>query len=391
MIKNLCIITNKYPNQYEPNVLVFVQQLVWQFARQGVSCTVIAPVQANIHPKYLTMPLEDTETTDTGEKIRVLRPKYFSLGQTTICGYNPAKISTKSFELCVERTIKKCGTKFDALYSHFVTPAGIATARLGRKLGIPAFMAHGEATMKTIEAFGGAEKVGKELYSLSGVVAVSHHNRLMLSDNDIVADENIQVFPNGYNPLRFGRVSREEAREHFGFSKDAFIVGFVGSFDERKGILRVQEAADRLGVQFACAGKGALQPTSENCIHAKPVKHDDLALFYNACDILALPTRMEGCCNAIVEAVACGLPVVSSDRLFNRDILDASNALLIEPDDVDALTESIRTLRDDPQLREKLGQGSLEMAKKLTLQMRGENILRFLNENAAAYRERKSV
>ena len=32
MIKNLCIITNKYPNKYEPNVLVFVQQLVWQFA-----------------------------------------------------------------------------------------------------------------------------------------------------------------------------------------------------------------------------------------------------------------------------------------------------------------------------------------------------------------------
>ena len=321
MIKNLCIITNKYPNKYEPNVVVFVQQLVWQFAKQGVNCTVISPMQVNIHPKYITMPFDNVEVTDTGEKIRILRPKYLTLGQTTICGYNPAKISTKSFELCVERTIKNCGTKFDALYSHFVTPAGIAAARLGRKLGLPAFMAHGEATMMTINAFGGPENVARELYSLSGVVAVSHHNRKMLSDHDIIADGNIQVFPNGFNPLRFYKSDRAAAREHFGFPKDEFIVGFVGSFDDRKGILRLQEAADRLGVKFACAGKGAQKPTSEHCIYSKPVLHDELVLFNNACDILALPTRMEGCCNAIVEAVACGLPVVSSDRLFNRDIL----------------------------------------------------------------------
>lgn len=357
----------------------------------GVDCTVISPMQVNIHPKYITMPFDNIEVTDTGEKIRILRPKYFTLGQTTICGYNPAKISTKSFELCVEHTIKKCGTKFDALYSHFVTPAGIAAARLGRKLGLPAFMAHGEATMMTINAFGGPKRVEKELCSLTGVVAVSHHNRLMLSDNGIIADENIQVFPNGFNPLRFHKMDRNAAREHFGFPKDAFIVGFVGSFDERKGILRLQEAADRLGVKFVCAGKGAQTPTSANCLYAKPVLHDELALFNNACDVFALPTRMEGCCNAIVEAVACGLPVVSSDRLFNRDILDETNALLIEPDDVDALTECIRKLRDDEALRQKLGEGSLEMAKKLTLQKRGENILRFLNENVAAYNERNSV
>ena len=59
MIKNLCIITNKYPNKYEPNVVVFVQQ-------QGVNCTVISPMQVNIHPKYITMPFDNVELTDTG-------------------------------------------------------------------------------------------------------------------------------------------------------------------------------------------------------------------------------------------------------------------------------------------------------------------------------------
>lgn len=386
MVKNLCIITNKYPNRFEPNVLVFVQQLVWQFAKQGVSCTVISPMQVNLHPRFATLPYESREITDTGETIRVLRPKYFTLGQTTVLGYNPAKISTKSFELCVKHTIEKCGTKFDALYSHFVTPAGIATARLGRRLGLPAFMAHGEATMMTIQAFGGPERVAKELYSLSGVVAVSHHNRKMLSDNGILPDDKIRVFPNGYNPLRFYAADRTQARAHFGFPQDAFVVGFVGSFDERKGVLRLQEAADRLGVKFACAGKGAQLPGSRNCLYAKPVKHDELVLFNNACDILALPTRMEGCCNAIVEAIACGLPVVSSDRLFNRDILDETNSILIEPDDVDALTAAIARLRDDTALRQRLAEGSRSKAKTLTLQKRGENILRFLNERTQMYR-----
>ena len=65
MIKNLCIITNKYPNKYEPNVVVFVQQLVWQLAKQGVNCTVISPMQVNIHPKYITMPFDNVELTDT--------------------------------------------------------------------------------------------------------------------------------------------------------------------------------------------------------------------------------------------------------------------------------------------------------------------------------------
>ena len=380
-IRNLCIVTNKYPNKYEPNVLVFVQQLVWEFANLGVNCTVICPMPVNIHPKYLKLSYKSSEQTDKGKMVTVLRPKYISLGQTSIFGVNPSHFSTKSFELCVLSTIKKLDFKPDALYSHFITPAGIATSRLGNRLNIPSFMAHGEATTMTIEDFGGPEKVRKELKHLKGVIAVSDHNKKMLTELKIISEEKIGVFPNAYNPCRFMKIPKKEARKQFGFADEDFIIGFVGSFDNRKGILRLEEALERIDeVKFACAGRGALIPTSKKCVWAKPVNHQYLSHFYSACDIFVLPTQMEGCCNAIVEAIACELPIVSSDRLFNYFILDESNSLLINPDSVDEIEKAIRRLYGDSKLRKALSEGSKNRATELTIERRASNILSFMSE-----------
>ena len=107
-----------------------------------------------------------------------------------------------------------------------------------------------------------------------------------------------------------------------------------------------------------------------------------MAEFLNAADAFLLPTRNEGCCNALVEAMACGLPLITSDRDFNRDIAGADNAILIEPDDVDAIARAICTLRDDPGRRRALGARSLERAKSLTISARAEAILAFMRERA---------
>ncbi|MCS3173146.1 glycosyltransferase [Bacteroides thetaiotaomicron] len=87
----------------------------------------------------------------------------------------------------------------------------------------------------------------------------------------------------------------------------------------------------------------------------------------------------EGRSNAIVEAIACGLPIISSNLPFNDDILDSSNALLVNPESVDDIASAIKQLMDNSDLRQKLAEGSKEKAKSLRIEFRAKKIIEFIN------------
>lgn len=95
--------------------------------------------------------------------------------------------------------------------------------------------------------------------------------------------------------------------------------------------------------------------------------------------MFCLPTLNEGCSNAIVEAIACGLPIISSNLPFNDDILDSSNALLVNPESVDDIASAIKQLMDNSDLRQKLAEGSKEKAKSLRIEFRAKKIIEFIN------------
>lgn len=378
---SIVVIVNKYPNIIDPNVCVFIQQLIWSFADLGYECSVICPMPINFSAKYINFPKNRFEQNENGKEIKIYHPKYVSLGQSgTILQKQRVAFTTNMYTKSVDRVLKKMDRKPDFLYSHFICPAGVCASRMGKKYNIPAFMAHGEAKY-TVDAKYGNGKLAKELKGLVGLIAVSSQNKDFCVNAGIVSDDIVEVFPNGYRKERFSKHDMAEARKKFDFPEGKFIVGFCGSFDDRKGILRLQEAVDQIDdVYFACAGKGNLVPTSEKCLWAKPVNNDELAWFYSAVDVFVLPTRQEGCCNAIVEAIACGLPIISANRSFNIDICNESNSILVDPDDVNALKDAIQELKMDCVKREKLAIGSLEMAKNLTLEQRAKNIVAFMDK-----------
>ena len=87
--------------------------------------------------------------------------------------------------------------------------------------------------------------------------------------------------------------------------------------------------------------------------------------YLSACDILCLPSAMEGFGQVIVNASACGLPVVASKIYGITDAVKENETGILYPlHDIDALTEALLKLIDDKKLREKMGQAGREYVVK---------------------------
>ena len=215
---------------------------------------------------------------------------------------------------------------------------------------------------------------------MSGIVAVSTKNRDELLKYQIIAPEKIGVFPNSVNTSRFYKANRQDVREKLGFDQNDFIVAFTGHFNERKGANRVAEALRQTdGVKSIFIGSGPCEPECDGILFKGRVPHEQVVHYLNAADVFVLPTQAEGCCNAIVEAMACGLPIISSDLPFNDDILTDENSIRIDPNNVEQIRNAIEKIRDDREGRIRMGEASLKLAAGLTIDNRAKNILHFMN------------
>lgn len=370
---------------------VFVDNVVRGFADQGVSCSVISPQSLY---SFLVRPWKrrkffESRTTDAGNTYKIYSPLFMVYPRKRILGLHLADHSKHSYYRAIKRTYRRKGIQADRVYSHFFE-AGFAAVRLGKKLGIPSYIASGEADTEYAVRGISRKMIRKTLQDVTGIVAVSSKNReeiRELSSGDEIIVNKVSVIPNAIDNNRFFQKDRAECREKLGLPKDAFIVSFVGAYIERKGVLRLAEALNRIGTAHSLfIGKGPQEPQAVNMLHSGNVKNEDLCDYLNASDVFVLPTLAEGCSNAIVEALACGLPVISANLPFNDDILNEENSIRLDPMDIDAIQAAIVRLQEDPVLRSRLSKGSLAMAQELTIDNRVIRILNFMNANPKAGR-----
>lgn len=386
-IRKLCIITDRYPTeQYPANT--FLDQLVCQFSDNGIECTVVAPYSrindVLKHNQYLPQRVYIKETLN-GNRIKVHCKTFFAPIGRKAAGINFAGFYQHQFNKAVESTIEnETDHDFDAYYGHFIAPSGFAAVKMGKKYHKPSFIAYGECSLEQELCNYSLDDIVKGVEGVSGVVAVSTKNKDELLAHHVVSEDKIEVFPNAINQSVFYHMDKREARKKLGFSQDSFIVAFVGYFIDRKGTLRLSEALSGLhGVKSIFIGSGEQEPNCDGILFKGRLPHHEIVTYLNAADVFVLPTLAEGCCNAIVEAMACGLPIISSDLPFNDDILNEGNSVRVDPMNVDEIQNAINKLWMNKELRTELSKGALQMAKSLTIQSRAENILHFMESKGS--------
>lgn len=382
-IKSITVVTSNYPSSgHVANV--FVQQLVHAMIDQGVKVTVVA-YQSIVHELFhgeKILPMRSIGVTEGSKKYEIYRPFTISTGNRDFAF---VKWLNKKI---VTSTVKKLAG--DIIYCHFWSSA-LPVYEYALRCKKPLFVACGEGdnALEDMVATMPKEQLERLAKACTGVVSVSSENKRKCIDFNLAKTENIDVFPNCVNTSLFHKMDATDMKKKLGIKDDDFVISFVGGFIPRKGPDRIAQAVKNLNdpkIKVIFIGKPFKgYPYDFDCpgiVHKGSLDYELIPQYVNCSDIFVMPTQKEGCCNAIVEALALGIPVISADRPFNDDILNEKNSIRVNPDNVDAITDAIRVLRDNKELRQSMSEYSLSRHEDYTIHGRAKRILEFVSQKA---------
>jgi len=199
------------------------------------------------------------------------------------------------------------------------------------------------------------------------IIAVSHDIAAKLEQIGVDPGK-IRVVENGVDG-RFHPRSRPAMREQLDLPQAAFIMLFVGLLVPVKGLDVLVEAMGRMAPsEFLCVlvGDGqlrnGLQEQAERAGLSNQIRFmgqrpsAEVPLWMCAADALVLPSRSEGRPNVVLEAQACGVPVVATRVGGTPELVeDGRTGMLVEPEDPVGLASALGRLADDARFRQSLG------------------------------------
>jgi glycosyltransferase involved in cell wall biosynthesis len=211
------------------------------------------------------------------------------------------------------------------------------------------------------------------------IIAVSQATKQQIIDIFKVASEKIVVTYEGVSEkfrLIQDKIGVEKVLAKYGIKRPYIL--FVGTMDPRKNLVRLikafQEAKKTLSdLKLVIVGsKGELYtPELNKLISAGDivltgyVGEEDLAYLYNGADVFAFPSLYEGFGLPILEAMACGTPVITS-QVYSMPEVAGDAALLVDPENIEEIAAAIRRLINDHELRKGLIEKGLARAKQFT-------------------------
>jgi glycosyltransferase involved in cell wall biosynthesis len=221
------------------------------------------------------------------------------------------------------------------------------------------------------------------------VVAVSAATAQETSKILDISPDRITVTPNGVDPA-FQPLSSEQVaavRQQHKLASDTLCLLNVGSNHPRKNVLTLLRVVEKLKQQGlpVCFWKVSADFTDEqkafihthglaSCVSylGQPTQ-DELVRIYGAADILIAPSLQEGFGLTILEAMAAGTPVITSNVSAMPEVAGDA-AILVEPTDVEAIAAAIQTIHQNAHVKNELIQKGLKRAQQFTWQASAEKV-----------------
>ena len=393
----ILMLSNIYPHSMGG---YFVHNQVKSLIKAGCQVRVVVPVP--YYPKKMRFNSKWNVYADIPEKdiidsIPVYYPRYFRFPGRWFHGLScfSQYFGIKTIVHEIIKEFKPC-----ILHAHASTAIGYVGLILKKKYDLPLICTLRGSDINLYPFYGRmsmylTKKLIKEADQLLSV-----SNALKMAANQIAKSPNeIRVVYNGCDLIVFNKNKNHavEERNRFGIPINDMVLIFVGSVTRSKGIFELINAFIKLNnnnskLHLMIIGGGSALSEIKEIIHANNIEtrvhifsnqpHDKISIFLNAADILVLPSYAEGLPNVILEAMACGLPVIASKvGGIPEAIEEGISGILVEKQDVDTLTKAIEKLIEDKHLSEQMGaNGRKIVEEKFTWNRNAENLMRIYEE-----------
>jgi teichuronic acid biosynthesis glycosyltransferase TuaC len=344
-----------FPNAVQPVHGVFVRERMKGLPESAVEVEVVAPTAwfpfvSGLRPGYRP-PVPAQETQDG---VTVHHPRFLSFPGVFKCLDGILLfLSTLPAVLRLHRR-----SRFDLIDAHFVYPEGLAAALHGLVLRVPVVVTLRGMLPLLMPYRLRRPQLRFALERAARVVAVAGSLKADAVRLGIPA-ERVRVIENGVDADLFRPLDRQEARRSLGLPEEGPLVVSVGTLAPRKGFHLVMEAMSLLkdrwpDLRFAVVGgagaEGAMEKglrdiavrlgVADRVVFAGARQREELAAWYSAADVFVLASAHEGCPNVVLEALACGTPVVATPVGNVLELVPAAAGRVV-PREVPALAEAL--------------------------------------------------
>lgn len=246
--------------------------------------------------------------------------------------------------LGARRALVRAGERPELVHGHFLYEVGVAAVRLARALDVPSVVTvHGTDGRWLVDG-GVQERFRRRMLeaarAVDRLVVVERALAEQLVESGVDAGR-VEVVPMGVDEQTFRPRPRARARQALGIRLDERIVVFVGRATPEKGVAVLEQALERVGrsVRGVVVGPGSGLDRLEV---VGPVSPERVALWLAAADVFCLPSFAEGMPVSVVEALACGRPVVASAvGGIPQQVQPERNGFLVPPGDAGALADAL--------------------------------------------------